>query len=101
MLTTEQARDAAIQQVEANADEGWLKAAHWAVVFLAEDGDPFTTDDIWEYVDRHGKPREPRAMGAVMKQAAAEGLIEATGEYRKSKRVECHARPVMVWRGKL
>jgi hypothetical protein len=34
----------------------------------------------------------------VMKAMARDGKIRATGEYRKSDRVDCHARPVAVWR---
>jgi len=37
-------------------------------------------------------------LGAVMKAMARDGAIRATGEYRKSSRVDCHARPVAVWR---
>jgi len=37
-------------------------------------------------------------MGAVMRAAARRGLIVKTDRVVNSRRAECHARPVAVWR---
>jgi hypothetical protein len=52
---------------------------------------------VWDALGEN-RPVEPRALGAVMKAMARDGKIRATGEYRKSARTDCHARPVAVWR---
>ncbi len=93
-ITTE-----AIDRVERNADEQWKDEAYKCVrlarVYYAE----FTTDTIWKMLENIGHTtHEPRAMGAIMRRAAKEGLIEPTGKYLKSRRPECHKRPVMLWR---
>jgi hypothetical protein len=95
----EAARDEAINRVEANADHVWLTGATEAVRMLARTRDEFTTDDVWNRLDNAGyqPPHEPRAMGAVMRQAARDGLVVKTDRVRNSVRVECHARPVAVW----
>jgi hypothetical protein len=91
----------AIERVKRNAEPKWLKAALDAITSLAlEQNICFTTDDVWHLLEVGNvePPREPRAMGAVMRTAQGRGIIRATEEYRKSTRVECHGRPVMIWR---
>lgn len=92
-----EARDEALGRVEANADERWKAEALAAVRHLARMLPEFTTDDVWARLG-DSYPHEPRALGAVMKTAAAAGLIEPTDRIRTSHRPECHARPVRVWR---
>ena len=101
-LDAERAKIIAIDRVEAGADDSWLAAAHLVVKTLAKVEDYFTTDLVWERLEFLGveQPQEPRAMGAVIRRAVREGLIEATGRYEPSGRVDCHARPCMVWRSK-
>lgn len=95
------ARDHAIDTVEANAHDEWLATADRIVRHLAAVGLPFTTDDVWSRLDARGvTTHEPRALGAVIRKAARRGLIATTGDYRKSVRPECHARPVAVWKGR-
>lgn len=90
--------DASIEQVEEHAHAEWLAAAMLAVRDLARHNDTFTTDQVWELLELDNvATHEPRAMGAVMRRASKDGLIEATGNYVKSARPECHARPVPVW----
>ena len=91
-------KEEAINRVELNADPQWFDAAMRAVKRLALGRDTFTTDDVWEelqYVSN--TTHEPRAMGAVMRNAAKTGIITATSGYRTSQRSECHGRPVRVW----
>ena len=92
----EDARDEAIARVEASAGD-WIQRARDAATMVASARFDFTTDDVWDALG-DDRPKEPRALGAVMKQLATEGRIRATGEYRKSHRADCHARPVAVWR---
>jgi hypothetical protein len=86
-------RDAAIAQVDANADEDWKRYAFGFVAELSSKLPSFTTDDLWDY----GliKPREPRALGPVMRRVAARGLIHQTGTYQKSRYRNCA--PLPVW----
>lgn len=86
-------RDSAIAQADANADDSWKKYALGFVAELSAELDEFTTDDLWDA----GliKPREPRALGPVMRRAAKRGLIATTGEFRKSRYRNCA--PLPVW----
>ena len=80
------------------ADEGFIRAAKHAVWQLIQQGQPFTTDEVWFLLDATGAvTREPRALGAVIKAAKDAGFITASGNYRKTVRPEAHSRPVMVW----
>jgi hypothetical protein len=97
LFDAEQARDEAISRVEAHAPEGWVQRARDTVTLIAMARFDFTSDHVWDALGED-RPPEPRALGAVMKAMARDGLIRATGEYRKSTRVDCHARPVAVWR---
>ena len=97
LFDAEEARDEAIARVDAHAPEGWLQRARHTVQLVALARFDFTTDHVWDALGED-RPAEPRALGSVMKAMASEGKIRATGEYRKSVRVDCHARPVAVWR---
>lgn len=90
----------AIAKVESHADPAWMRAARAQVDDLARIYDEFTTDHVWDFLDmpEHPKCREPRAMGAVMRKAAIDGVIATTGRYVNSNRAECHNRPVAIWR---
>ena len=96
--TVEKVTSEAVQRAGDHADPRWMQSAERAVTESAADG-TFTTDDVWSVLERWNvpAPHEPRAMGAVMRSMAKKGFIQATGTYAKSKRLECHGRPVMVW----
>jgi len=87
-------RDNAIDKLEI-AYDGWIDSV-LKIISSIPNQQTFTTDYLWEQVD--SKPNEPRAMGAAMTKARRDGLVMATGSYIKSRRAECHARPVMIWR---
>lgn len=94
------ARDKGIQQAEDHAHQQWLDVAYNAIVTLAQQKDTFTADDLWRIIDWTGATtHEPRAMGAVVKRAVRDGIIEPTGSYVKSARKVNHARPQPVYRG--
>lgn len=95
------ATDTAIDAAEAAADTAWFLAALDAVKWCAETLFTLTTDDVWTRLENTydgDPPREPRALGAVMRRARAEGWIEPTADYDTSERRGCHMRPVRIWR---
>lgn len=87
------ARESAIDQVEANADEQWKAEAKAAVVLVCRTQRYFTTDALWAFL---AKPREPRAMGAIMRWAKSEKLIAAAGTDRTAS-VSRHRGLVTAW----
>lgn len=94
------AKIVAITRVESNADPHWMASARAELETVARLHDEFSTDAVWERLANHDTPlpREPRAMGAIMRKAARDGLIEPTGRYTESSREVNHQRPVMIWR---
>ena len=95
-----ESKDEAINRVEANANAEWRVAAYKACCLCAQQWIELSTDDVWELMDAlfpDCQTHEPRAMGAIMRQAARAGKIEASGEYFKSRRPQCHGRPVAIW----
>lgn len=81
------------------SNSDWYGEAESTVAELVKRGEDFTTDDVWRLMARTGlSTPEPRAMGAVIRQFANDRQIVPTGSYRKSTRVECHCRPLAVWR---
>lgn len=94
----EDSKREAMHRAEVNADRDWLAEAGMAVSLLALARLEITTDDVWQAMDDAGVvTHEPRAMGPVMKRAAAHGLVRKTDRVRNSVRPECHCRPVAVW----
>lgn len=92
-------RDAALAQVELAADDNWKDAAMQAVKEIAASRGEFTTDHVWEALQGLGvATHEHRAMGAVMRSACSEGLIEKTNRVVPTMRPGAHRRPVTVWR---
>lgn len=96
MKTSKTITDNAIQQVEDNADALWLWEAELAVEFVASRNRYFTSDDIWKILET--SPREPRALGAVLRRAQASGVIEPTDTWTQSTRSIAHRRPLRVWK---
>ena len=93
------ARDEAIDRVEENAHEAWKKAAYMSITCCLTEGMAFTTDDLWRLLEMWGyQTHEPRAMGAIIRDAQRRGWIKPQG-WTQSTRKECHARPVRVWVG--
>ena len=91
-----EARDQALDNVERGAPPVWLDQAEVIVRSLARSHEPFSTDDVWDYL---AVPPEPRAMGAVINRLSRQGVIRKTGRYIQSSRRENHARPVCQWVG--
>lgn len=79
-------------------DPKWPATAAAAVASVARRLERFTTDDVWAELEGDGvSGGEPRRMGAIMDQAARDGICQKTEEHVQSKRRECHGRPVRVW----
>lgn len=94
-------RDAAVSKVEGNTDSNWLRAAETVIKMLAKSRvNGFTTDDVWEQLDKMGmtgQVHDNRALGPVMSRSARSKIIVATGRYAPSLRRHCA--PIKVWRG--
>lgn len=79
-------------------DPKWPAMAAAAVASVARRLAVFTTDDVWEEMDGDGVTGgDPRRMGAIMDQAARDGICTKTDDYQRSVRRECHGRSVSVW----
>lgn len=91
------ATEEAIERVDAAAPAAWKDEALDAVRTLARGGGRFTTDDVWDALAYLGvaKPREPRALGPVMRRAEREGTVRWTGTFAESRRR--HRTPVRIW----
>ncbi len=85
-----------IRRAEENADEDWKRRAYLTGCDLARRLPEFCSDDLWGAGLE--KPREARALGAVMQRLAKEGLIESTSRFVKTRQAGRHAADVRVWR---
>lgn len=97
-----QVTDEAIARAEAGAGPTWMESALQAVREVAADLTYFTTDDVWAKLTANigaekALTTEKRAMGAVMRKAADEGICTATSTTTKTQRIVAHQRPVTVW----
>lgn len=92
---SEHQRDAALAAVEANADDDWLTEAYDQLVAYLQNHPEFFVDDFWSATGLR-EPREARALGPVVMRAARAGLMEKTGDFRKSVRSNMTEKP--VWR---
>lgn len=97
----EGAREVGIAKALAHAEEEWVTAALAAVFAVAKQREHFTADHVWMYGDGLPPPREPRAMGSVMRIADKAGWISPTQDHWLSKRPSCHRRPLRVWESNL
>lgn len=90
--------DEAIERVTMSHAE-WAVAAQRVVQRRSRVVHEFTTDHVWKWLEDDGVPgpREPRALGAVMRAVAGDGWIKATTDYTPSCRPGCHGRPVRIW----
>lgn len=87
-----------IDRAESGADTSWKDEAEKIVEFLAERNATFTTDDVWRLLaETKAETHEHRAMGAVMRAAARNGIIEKTDRVVPTLRACANRRPVAVW----
>jgi hypothetical protein len=88
-------REEALARVREHADPGWYERALAALHALAGRQGTVTADDLWALVE---PPREPRALGAVLREGRRNGWVVPTEKTVKSARAANHARPIRVWR---
>lgn len=88
----------AVERAQAIEPE-WVEHVRACIHILAMSPDPFTSEDVLHMA---GRPMisDPRAMGAIMRQAKTEGRIEPTGLYVRAQRPSRHSGVVRQWRGK-
>jgi hypothetical protein len=97
----EEAKREAMERVDTHANPDWKATALQAVLWLANDREHITSDDVWDLLNnRDVETHEPRALGAIMKRVAQGGFIEVTDRYVPSRRAACHGRPIRVWRSR-
>lgn len=94
-LVTNSVTDEAVERAYVNAPEDWKANAAVAVENCAKRFNEFTTDEVWDALDE--QPREPRALGGVMRRAARDGLIRKTNRVRNSTATKRHSRPMTIW----
>lgn len=100
--TEQMSLEDALTLVEEGADKKWLAAALERIRHLCLTRALWTSDDVWEGLDGLDvSTNEPRAMGAVVKDACKRGWCCSSGQFQKSTRPACHARPIAVWRSLL
>ena len=88
-----------MERAEENAPAEWVAAADAAVREAARLHREITTEIVWLLMPHELREvREPRALGAVMKRASAEKVIEDTGRVEKTSLKRAHRRPKAVWR---
>lgn len=97
--SAEQLRDAALEQVEENANAEWTQLVLEVIEKLAQGYFVITSDDVWQELENypHITTHQPSAMGAMFKRAASLGYITPTDRFVTSKRPSSHARPIRVW----
>ena len=92
----------AISSVAANTSDEWREAALCALRTVAECQPHLTTEDIWRRLRTQDSPQahNNKAMGPVMRSAAALGWITLAGRTSDAEQMS-HGRPLRVWRSLL
>lgn len=91
-------------RAERHANPAWWLAAEQAVVKVAKLKPKLTTDDIITEMTGSGtSTHEMRALGPLMRNAAADGVIEKALELpvKCATRPNNHRRPLTVWKSRI
>ena len=91
VATTERA----IAKAKRGMDADWAARAQSVISGICRTQQTFTADDVWEHIEH---PREPSALGVVLRRAAKQGDCICTDQYAQSTRPATHRRPLRVWR---
>jgi hypothetical protein len=93
------ATEEGIARAEAGAMREWRGLAIWALERAARNHEEFTADDVWAILEtaRVSPPREPSAMGPILREGRALGYCISTNKTRESRRPKAHRRPLRVW----
>lgn len=89
----------AIAKAERGTDPRWRMKALNALFGVCEWKSEFTTDDVWTWleIDEVVPPREPSALGPIMRVGSSMKWAESTNMTRESTRPSQHRRPQRVW----
>ena len=90
------ARDEAMDRAERAAADGWNADARALFRAVAERLEYLTTDDVWEAGLE--PPREPRALGSIVRAMTKAGVIEPTAHHITCRRPSRHSGTVRVHR---
>lgn len=99
MAATKAATEAAIAQVDENADEAWKAAALEAIRLCALEHTEFTADEVWVRLAERPdlSTHEPAALGPVFLRAARAGWIHNTDRRRKRSILAQRHRELTIW----
>jgi hypothetical protein len=89
------AGDAGMAQAHDNAPAEWRDRAWEALAEWLRTRPLLHVDDFWAEADIE-EPPEPRALGALFRRAAREGMMTKTDQWLPS--VRSHGAPKVVWR---
>ena len=89
-------RDEALARVNKAA---FSQAVIDVIDYYVVPGARFTTDDVWEHLEREHvePPKEPRAMGSAILAAQRRKLCTPTSEFIPTRRKQAHRSPQRVW----
>lgn len=98
----DQKRDQALARVEQAAEKETLRKLRLCVKGLCVYRRTFTADDLHKLAKQNNlEVREARLYGALLKFGQKSGWCKPTEHHVKSKRPECHSRPIRVWASKI
>ncbi len=92
-----QTTEEAIQTVQENNQEYYELALEYAEKWIETRFKPFTSEDL--SADMYlvlGSPKEPRVLGAVMRNLNKRKLIKHNG-YTTYRKIQGHGKPSSVW----
>lgn len=84
----------ALSRVLASADPTWVMDALKVIMAVCEEQEEFSTNDLWPLLPHI---KEPRALGAVLNEAAKRRYCRKTDRYEPSNIPRQHRRPISVW----
>ena len=93
-----QRRDDALARVTRKADPEWIEAARTAIRKTATELSEFIVDHVFERMNFALSTHDDRAIGALIREAARDRIIERTERFIPSFRASHHACPRRVWR---
>jgi hypothetical protein len=93
-------REEALERLK-RAHALFIEGALLVVARVARWQATLTSDDVWSAMPEGLSTPEPRALGAVMRQGARDGLIQPTESWVLSTRAVCHRRPLRVWTSRI
>lgn len=81
------------------ASPEWRDLARQAIERVANRNLEFTSDDVWAELTKLGAKGsfDNRALGGIIRAAAASGVCRATNRVRPTTRPESHRRPIAIW----